>query len=85
VPHNFIKIPAVTPNPGLRRPEDVQKIVEYHHGRFVGLWFDDRKNPTHSWVMAENGNVDGMMNDLHGHQLIQLWLPGEVEKEQAAS
>jgi hypothetical protein len=79
VPHNFIKINATTPNPGLRRREDVEEIVRRHHGELVDLWFDDRKNPAHSWVMIANGDVDGMMNDLHGHQLIRLWLPGELE------
>lgn len=79
MPHNFIKINATTPNPGLRREEDVGEIVRRHHGELVGLWFDDRKGPQHSWVMVRDGNVDGLMIDLHGHQLIQLWLPGEVE------
>jgi hypothetical protein len=79
VPHNFIKITATTPNPGRRTRDDVDKIVRGHHGELDGLWFDDKRQPHSAWVLVRGGDVDGMMNDLGGHQLMQLWLEGELE------
>jgi hypothetical protein len=78
VPHNFIKISAETPNPGRRTREEVARVIEFHKGEFVNLWFDDRKNPHHAYVLARGGNVDGMMADLSGHQVTQLWLENEL-------
>ena len=78
MPHNFIKINSSTPNPGRRTRADVEKVVTEHHGELDGFWFDDRNDPRSAWVLVRGGDVDGMMADLHGHQLIQLWLEGEL-------
>jgi hypothetical protein len=78
VPHNFIKINATTPNPGRRTRDDVEKVVTGHHGEMDGFWFDDKHQPHSCWVLVRGGDVDGMMADLGGHQMMQLWLEGEV-------
>jgi len=79
VPHNFIKINATTPNPGRRTREDVEQVVREHHGELEGFWFDDKRQPHSSWVLVRGGDVDGMMADLQGHQMLRLWLEGELE------
>lgn len=81
MPHNFIKIKADTPNPGRRTREGVARVVESHKGEFVNLWFDDRKNPEHAYVLVRGGNVDGMMADFPGHKVTQLWLENEVAED----
>ena len=83
MPHNFIKINATTPNPGLRTRADVERIVAEHHGELDGFWFDDRHAPRSAWVLVRDGDVDGLMADLHGHQLIRLWLEGETNDPQS--
>jgi hypothetical protein len=73
VPHNFIKIDAVTPNPGLRTQADVAKICKKNDGKFKDLWFDDEDNPTFAYVLVENGKLDGILKGLHGHEVIRLF------------
>jgi hypothetical protein len=73
VPHNFIKINAVTPNPGLRRSADVEKLCKKNQGTFENLWFDDEDKPTYAYVLVKDGDVEGMLDDLHGHEVIRLF------------
>jgi hypothetical protein len=79
VPHNFIKINATTPNPGRRRREDVEDIVTDEGGELVNLWFDDKRDPSHAYVLVKDGKIDGMVAKLDGHQVIRLWLEDELD------
>ncbi len=73
MPHNFLKINAVTPNPGRRTRGQVDAICRKHRGSFEYLWFDDDANPTFAYVLVKDGDVDGLMQDLHGEQVIRLF------------
>ena len=73
MPHNFIRINAVTPNPGRRTRQQVEPICARHHGKFEYLWFDDESDPTYAYVLVKDGDVDGMMQDLHGQEVIRLF------------
>jgi hypothetical protein len=78
LPHNFIRINADAPNPGHRTREEVEPICREHNGTFKYLWFDDDRQPNFAYVLVEHGDVDGMMHDLHGHQITRLFAPEEV-------
>jgi hypothetical protein len=73
VPHNFVKINAMSPNPGLRTRENVEPIIEKHHGKFENLWFDGAKSPTYAYVLVKDGDLDGILHDLHGLEVIRLF------------
>lgn len=73
MPHNFVKITAMTPNPGLRTRANVKTTCEKHDGTFVDLWFDEPKNPTYAYVLVEDGNLNGILHDLHGLEVIRLF------------
>ena len=73
MPHNFIRVSADTPNPGRRKKHDVAAVCAKHHGEFVHLWFDDQDSPTYAYVLVKDGDVDGMMTDLGGQELIRLF------------
>ena len=73
MPHNFMRINAVTPNPGRRRREDVESICKRHHGQLENLWFDDQADPSYAYVLVKDGDVDGMLQDLHGQELLRLF------------
>jgi hypothetical protein len=72
VPHNFVKINAMTPNPGLRTRASVKSICEKNKGIFENLWFDDIKNPTYAYVLFKNGKLDKILDELHGLEVIRL-------------
>ena len=80
MPHNFIKINATTPNPGRRTRADVENIVTEEGGVLDNLWFDDKQNPNHAYVLVKDGDIDGMIAKLHGHQVIRLWLEEELDE-----
>jgi hypothetical protein len=69
MPHNFIKIPPATPNPGRWTRSRVEEIVKHHHGKLEYLWFDDPSAPTHAYVLVKDGDIDGLMTDLHGAEV----------------
>ena len=69
MPHNFIKLPPATPNPGRWTRSSVEAIVTKHHGHLEYLWFDDPARPEHAYVLVRDGNLDGLMTDLHGHEV----------------
>ncbi len=73
MPHNFVRINAKTPNPGRRTRAEVEPVCKKHHGAFEYLWFDDDQNPTYAYVLVKDGDVDGIMQDLHGQQVIRLY------------
>jgi len=73
MPHNFIKVYAVSPNPGLRTRENVEAVCSKHHGTFENLWFDDEKHPTYAYVLVKDGDLDKILHDLHGQEIIRLF------------
>ena len=73
MPHNFVKINAMTPNPGLRTRANVKSACEKHGGKFVNLWFDDPKNPTYAYVLVKDGDLDRILHELHGLEVIRLY------------
>ena len=79
MPHNFIKINATTPNPGRRKRDDVERIVVEEGGVLDNLWFDDKDAPNHAYVLVKDGDIDGMIAKLNGHQVIRLWLEDELD------
>jgi hypothetical protein len=66
VPHNFIRITATTPNPGLRKPDDAKRICKKHGGTFQCLLFDADTQPQSAYVLVEGGNVDEILAELGG-------------------
>lgn len=72
MPHNFIKLNATTPNPGRWTRARADEIVKRHHGTLEYLWFDDPDEPTHAFVLVKDGDVDGLIQDLHAHEVRQL-------------
>ena len=73
MPHNFVKINAMSPNPGLRTRENVEPICKNHQGEFENLWYDGAKNPTYAYVLVKDGDLDGILRDLHGLEVIRLF------------
>ncbi len=72
MPHNFVKITAMTPNPGLRKRADVKSACEKYGAKFGNFWFDDRKNPTFAYVLFKDGNLEKILAELHGLEVIRL-------------
>ncbi len=72
MPHNFVKITAKTPNPGLRTRAKVKAACKKHKVTFENLWFDDVKNPTYAYVLFEGGDLEGILAELHGLEVIRL-------------
>lgn len=72
MPHYFIKTAAATPNPGRWTHARIEEIVGRHHGILEHLWFDDPADPTRAYVLVKDGDVDGFMADLHGHEVTYL-------------
>jgi hypothetical protein len=79
VPHNFIRINAVAPNPGRWTRDKVEPICTLHNGKFEHLWFDDDRQPNFAYVLVQDGDVDGMLHDLHGHSCQRLFDEHEVK------
>ena len=73
MPHNFVKVNVISPNPGRRTRANVEPIVHKHHGTLEYLWFDDDEDPTYAYVLVKDGDIDGIMQDLHGHQVVRLF------------
>jgi hypothetical protein len=73
VPHNFVKINALSPNPGLRTRDNVEPICKAHHGQFENLWYDNVKSPIYAYVLVKDGDLDGILHDLHGLEVIRLF------------
>lgn len=69
MPHNFIRMAPGTPNPGPWTRARVDEIVRRHHGTLEHLWFDDPAAPAHAYALVKDGDVDGLMSDLHGHEV----------------
>jgi hypothetical protein len=72
VPHNYLKIPLGPPNPGRWTRDSVDDIVKRHHGTLEFLWVDDPDDPTHAYALVRDGNVDGLLDDLHARELTRL-------------
>jgi hypothetical protein len=70
VPHNFIRISASTPNPGLRKPDDVKRICKQHKREFQCLLFDADTQPQSAFVLVKDGNVDAILAELGGGQTV---------------
>jgi hypothetical protein len=80
VPHNFIRISANTPNPGLRKPDDVKRICNKHAGTFQCLLFDADTRPQSAYVLVKDGDVDGILAELGGGATVfQYFDPSEVK------
>jgi hypothetical protein len=80
VPHNFIRISAITPNPGLRDPDHMKRICKKHNGTFQCLLFDAETNPGSAYVLVKNGNVDAILADFGGGETIfQYFDPSEMK------
>ncbi len=73
MPHNFVKINAMTPNPGLRTRDSVKSICKKHQGQFENLWFDGATDPTYAYVLVKDGDLDGILHDLHALEVIRLF------------
>jgi hypothetical protein len=79
VPHNFVKINAVTSNPGRRTCAEVASACERHGGTFERLWFDDPDDPTFAYVLVKDGNLDGILDALRGREVLRLFEAEEIE------
>jgi hypothetical protein len=80
VPHNFIRISASTPNPGLRKPDDVERICKKHNGGFQCLLFDADTQPQFAYVLVKDGNVDAILAELGGGATVfQYFDPSEMK------
>ena len=67
MPHNFVKINAMSPNPGLRTRENVEPICKKHMGSFENLWYDDAQNPDlRLRAGRRTATSTGSSRDLHG-------------------
>ena len=73
MPHNFVKINAMSPNPGLRTRENVEPICKTHHGKFENLWYDGAQNPTYAYLLVKDGDLDGILRDLHALEVTVLF------------
>lgn len=73
MPHNFVKINVTSPNPGRRTRANVDPICRKHHATLEYLWFDDDEDPTFAYVLVKDGDIDGIMQDLHAHQVVRLF------------
>jgi hypothetical protein len=73
VPHYFVQMAATTPNPGRWTRARIEEIVGRHHGIVEHLWFDDAADPSRAYVLVQDGDVDGFMVDLRGHEVTHLY------------
>ena len=71
MPHNFVKITAMTPNPGRWTRARRKTTCERHHGTLEYLWFDEPKNPTYAYVLVKDGDLNGLLQDLHALEVIR--------------
>jgi hypothetical protein len=79
MPHNFIRIDASTPNPGIRKPDDMKRICRKHKGAFQLLLFDADTNPQSAYVMVKGGNIDAILAELGGGETVfQYFEHGEM-------
>ena len=72
MPHYFIKTGPSTPNPGRWTRARVDDVCKRHHGSLEYLWFDDQTDPDNAYVLVKDGDVDGLLQDLHGHEVTVL-------------
>ena len=80
MPHNFIRISATTPNPGLRNPDEMKRICKNHSGVFQSLLFDADTHPEFAYVLVKDGNVDAMLAELGGgEKVFQYFDHGEMK------
>ena len=70
MPHNFIRISASTPNPGLRKPDDMKRICNKHGGAFQCLLFDTDTQPQSAYVLVKDGNVNAILTELGGGETV---------------
>jgi hypothetical protein len=47
--------------------------VKNHKGEFENLWYDGVDNPTYAYVLVKDGDLDGILRDLHGLEVIRLF------------
>jgi hypothetical protein len=91
VPHNFIRIdpykPISTtdrekPKPERRKPEDADRACKGHDGIFECLLFDTDTKPQSAFVQFKNGDVNAIIKELGGGQLIsQYFDSGEMKPD----
>ena len=80
MPHNFIRISASTPNPGLRKLDDMKRICKKHSGAFQCLLFDADTHPQSAYVLVKDGNVEAILAELGGGETVfQYFEPGEMK------
>lgn len=72
MPHYFIQTNPTTPNPGRWTRARVDEVAKRHHGTLEYLWFDDPDDPSHAYVLVKDGDIDGLLADLHGHEVTLL-------------
>lgn len=75
MPHFFIRIPPISPNPGPWTRARVQEVCARHNGTLEHFWHDDPANPGTAYVLVHNGDRAGMSGDLHAHETLTLHRP----------
>jgi hypothetical protein len=77
MPHFFLKMNAVSSNPGRWTHERVRAVSNRHHGKLQHLWHDDPDNPKVAYVLIEDGDLDGLTKDLQVLEVVTLHTPRE--------
>ena len=72
MPHFFITTNALTPNPGRLTRQRASEVCSRHHGKLAHFWHDDPANPQTAYILVEDGDLDGLLQDLHAHHIVTL-------------
>ena len=72
MPHNFVKINAMTPNPGPAHTREGRAVCKTHMGTFENLWFDDAQNPDLRLRAVRERKPRRDPRELHALEVIRL-------------
>jgi len=75
MPHFFFKTRAESENPGRWTHDKAKGVTERHKGKLKNVWHDDPDNPQVAYMLIEDGDLDGMKQDLHAYEVTVLHTP----------
>jgi hypothetical protein len=79
MPHNFIKLPPTTPNPGPWTREKLEGLCTKHGCRLEHAWSERHGESAHRYVLVEYGgpagNMKGLHDELGAEEVVELYEP----------
>jgi hypothetical protein len=78
MPHNFIKLPPTTPNPGPWTREKLEGLCTKHGCRLEHAWSERRGESGHRYVLVEHSepsDMKGLHDALGAEEVVELYEP----------